>query len=178
VERLREAVSATEAETIGQVVAALQSRLNAGGTLLIFGNGGSATDANDWALDCVSSPKGRPPIRALSLAASGANLSALANDLGADAMFQRQIIACAAPEDVAIAISTSGGSANIIAALAEARRRALLTVALVGGNGGEIRRRRLADHVIVVPSDYVPRAQEVHASVYHTILDLLAGVPQ
>lgn len=177
VERLR-GLMAEDVETIAQIASAMLGRLQTGGMLLMFGNGGSATDANDWAIDCVSSPKGHPPLRALSLAASAANLSALANDLGAEAMFKRQLIACGTREDVAIAISTSGGSANILAALTEARRRGMLTIALLGGSGGEVRRRGLADHLIAVPSDYVPRVQEVHASLYHVIVDLLAATTQ
>jgi D-sedoheptulose 7-phosphate isomerase len=74
---------------------------------------------------------------------------------------------------VAIAISTSGGSRNVIAALAEARKRRLLTVALLGYDGGEIRRQELADHFVVVRSDYIPRIQEVQASIYHTMRESL-----
>jgi D-sedoheptulose 7-phosphate isomerase len=83
------------------------------------------------------------------------------------------LIAQARPEDVAIAISTSGGSKNVIAALEEARKRGLLTIGLLGYDGGEIVRRGLADHPLVVRSDYIPRIQEVQASMYHTIRDLL-----
>ena len=93
---------------------------------------------------------------------------------GTDVVFLRQLIAQAEPEDVAVAISTSGGSRNVIAALAEARKRRLLTVALLGYDGGEIRRQALADHFVVVGSDYIPRIQEVQASVYHTIRESLA----
>jgi D-sedoheptulose 7-phosphate isomerase len=78
---------------------------------------------------------------------------------------------------VAIAISTSGGSGNIIMALEEARKRGLLTVALLGYDGGEIKRRDLADCHIVVRSDYIPRIQEVQASIYHIIRERLAGPP-
>jgi D-sedoheptulose 7-phosphate isomerase len=121
-------------------------------------------DANDWALDCVL---GRIP--AVSLALEPANITALANDIGSDAIFARQLIAHARPEDVAVGISTSGGSRNIVMALEEARKRNLLTVALLGYDGGEIMRRGLADHPIVVRSDYIPRIQEVQASIYHII---------
>jgi D-sedoheptulose 7-phosphate isomerase len=104
-----------------------------------------------------------------------ANLSAVANDIGSEAIFLRQLIAHGRPEDVAVAFSTSGGSANILAALAEARRQGLLTIALVGYDGGEILRRGLADVTLVVSSDYIPRIQEVQASVYHVFRDLLEG---
>ena len=82
-------------------------------------------------------------------------------------MFLRQLIAQARPDDIAVAISTSGGSRNIIVALEEARKRKLLTIALLGYDGGEIKRRGLADFPIVVQCDYIPRIQEVQASIYH-----------
>ena len=81
-----------------------------GGKLIIFGNGGSATDANDFAIDCFMPPSGYEPIPAVSLSMEPANLSAIANDVGTEFIFQRQLIAQARPNDVAIAISTSGGS--------------------------------------------------------------------
>ena len=102
-----------------------------------------------------------------------ANITALANDVGAEVIFLRQLIAQAQPEDVAIGISTSGGSRNIVMALEEARKRGLLTVALLGCDGGEIFRRRLADFPIIVRSDYIPRIQEVQASAYHVIREIL-----
>jgi len=91
-------------------------------------------------------------------------------------VFTRQLIAHARPSDVVVAITTSGGSANVIAALREARKRGLLTVALTGYDGGEIARRALADFTIVVRCDYIPRIQEIHASVYHVMTDFLASV--
>ena len=91
-------------------------------------------------------------------------------------IFLRQLIAQARPEDVAIGISTSGGSRNIIMALEEARKRSLLTVALLGYDGGEIKRRGLADFPIVVRCDYIPRIQEVQASIYHVMRESLEGL--
>jgi D-sedoheptulose 7-phosphate isomerase len=172
-ERLRAEVAATQAEQIARAAAAIRQRIAAGGKLILFGNGGSATDANDWALDCAVPRPGCRPIPAVSLAMEPAILSALANDIGPEAIFLRQLIAHAQPDDVAIAISTSGGSANILAALAEARRRGLLTVALLGYDGGETVRQGLADIPLVVPCDYIPRIQEVQASTYHVLLELL-----
>jgi D-sedoheptulose 7-phosphate isomerase len=93
-----------------------------------------------------------------------ANLTAIANDVGVDVIFLRQLIAHARPEYVAIAISTSGGSRNLILALEEARKRGLLTVALLGYDGGEILRRGLADFPLIMRSDYIRRIQEVQAS--------------
>ncbi len=171
--RLRARAAGEEADAITAAAAAIRERIRAGGKLIVFGNGGSATDANDFALDCVLPPSGFRPVPAISLSAEPAVLSALANDNGPDVIFLRQLIAHAQPGDVAVAISTSGGSRNLIAALEEARKRSLATVALLGYEGGEILRRGLADHPIVVRSDYIPRIQEVQASIYHVIRQLL-----
>jgi len=172
-EQLRDQVAATEAASIARAAVAVQRRIAAGGTIILFGNGGSATDANDFALDCVMPPKPGPSIPAISLAMDPASLTAIANDIGRDAIFLRQLIAHGRPADVAVAISTSGGSANVVAALEEARKRGMLTIALLGYDGGEIVRRGLADVPIVVGCDYIPRIQEAQASIYHVLIDLL-----
>jgi D-sedoheptulose 7-phosphate isomerase len=169
VNRLRAAAAESEANAISQIAAAIAERLERGGKLITFGNGGSATDANDLVSDCVDPPPGFGAIPALSLSAEPANLTAIANDIDTEAIFARQLIAHARPEDVAVGISTSGGSANILAALVEARRRGLLTVGIVGYDGGRIVAEQLADHAVVVHSDYIPRIQEVQASIYHVL---------
>jgi len=174
--RLRVQVAHEQAEQIGGAALAIQERLLKGGKLIIFGNGGSATDANDWAIDCVLPPAGYRPVQAISLSLDPANISAIANDVGTEVIFLRQLIAHARPEDVAIGISTSGGSRNIIMALEEARKRKMLTVALLGYDGGEIKRRGLADFPIVVQCDYIPRIQEVQASIYHIIRETLEAL--
>jgi len=173
--RLRERVAYEEAETIGNSAIAMTERIQRGGKLIIFGNGGSATDANDWALDCVMPPVGYRPIPAVSLSMEPANISAIANDVGTELIFLRQLIAHAQVNDVAVAISTSGGSRNIVMALEEARKRGMLTVALLGYDGGEIVRRGLADFPMIVRSDYIPRIQEVQASIYHILRDAMEG---
>jgi D-sedoheptulose 7-phosphate isomerase len=169
VNRLRAAAAESEANVISQISAAVFERLEQGGKLITFGNGGSATDANDLVSDCVDPPPGFGKIPAVSLSAEPANVTAIANDIGTESIFARQLIAHARPEDVAVGISTSGGSANILAALAEARKRGLLTVGIVGYDGGRIVAERLADHAVVVRSDYIPRIQEVQASIYHVL---------
>jgi D-sedoheptulose 7-phosphate isomerase len=170
---MRAAVAETEVGAISETAAAIAGRLELGGKILAFGNGGSATDANDLVIDCVAPPPGFGTIPAVSLAAEPANITAIANDVGVEAIFLRQLIAHARPEDVAIGISTSGGSPNILAALAEARKRGLLTVGIVGYDGGRIVGERLADHAVVVRSDYIPRIQEAQASVYHVLRGLI-----
>ncbi|HVR22930.1 MAG TPA: SIS domain-containing protein [Candidatus Polarisedimenticolia bacterium] len=171
--KLRAQVASDQAEQIGNAALAIHERLAKGGKLILFGNGGSATDANDFAIDCVLPPSGYRPFRAISLSMEPANITAVANDVGTEVIFLRQLIAQARPEDIAIGISTSGGSRNIVMALEEARKRKLLTVALLGYDGGEIRRRQLADFPLVVQCDYIPRIQEVQASIYHIIRETL-----
>ncbi|HEY6690204.1 MAG TPA: SIS domain-containing protein [Rubrobacter sp.] len=173
VNSLRAAAAESEARALSEIAAAVFERLERGGKLIAFGNGGSATDANDLVSDCVDPPQGFVTIPAVSLSAEPANVTAIANDIGTEAIFARQLIAHASPEDVAVGISTSGGSANILAALAEARKRGLLTVGIVGYDGGRIVGERLADHAVVVRSDYIPRIQEVQASIYHVLRGLV-----
>src|SRR3712207_5394459 len=110
---MRAAVAQMQAGAISETAAAISERLASGGKIVAFGNGGSATDANDLVIDCVDPPPGFEPIPAVSLAAEPANVTAIANDVGIEAVFLRQLIAHARPEDVAIGISTSGGSPNI-----------------------------------------------------------------
>jgi D-sedoheptulose 7-phosphate isomerase len=173
VNSLRAAAAESEARAISEIAAAVSERLERGGKLISFGNGGSATDANDLVSDCVDPPPGWSAVPAVSLSSEPANITAIANDIGTEAIFARQLIAHARSEDVAVGISTSGGSANILAALAEARKRGLLTVGIVGYDGGRIVAERLADHAVVVHSDYIPRIQEVQASIYHVLRGLV-----
>lgn len=170
---LRSQVAERSADVIAAAVQAIASRVGAGGTLLVLGNGGSGTDANDLVHDCVAPPGGHRRIPAISLSSEPANITAIANDVGTDVIFLRQLIAHAHAGDAVVAFSTSGASRNVIAALEEARRRGLLTVAFLGSDGGEIRRRGLADHSVVVESDWIPRIQEVQASIYHVMRDML-----
>jgi D-sedoheptulose 7-phosphate isomerase len=171
--RLRQQVAREEAEHIGGAALAIHERLLVGGKIIVFGNGGSATDANDFAIDCVLPPPGYQSIPAVSLSLEPANITAVANDVGADAIFLRQLIAQGRSEDIVIGISTSGSSRNIIMALDEARRRNMLTVALLGYDGGEIKRKEIADFPLVVNCDYIPRIQEIQASIYHVIRESL-----
>ncbi len=174
--RLRAEAAREDSERIGRAALAIHQRLQRGGKLILFGNGGSATDANDWMLDSIRPPSGYRPVPAVSLSLEPANVTAIANDVGVDVTFLRQLIAHARPDDVAVGFSTSGGSGNVIVALEEARRRGLLTVGLLGCDGGEIARRGLVDHPLIVRSHYIPRIQEIHASIYHVIRDTLERI--
>ncbi|MBX6365343.1 MAG: SIS domain-containing protein [Gemmatimonadetes bacterium] len=173
VAELRARTIAEGGARIAAAAAALRDSLDAGGALLAFGNGGSATDAMDVVADLRAAPQGWPARRALDLTEDSSILTAIANDVGVDAIFARQIIAYGKPGDVALALSTSGGSRNIIRALEEARRRGLRTIALVGYDGGRILAERLADDVVVAPSQHIPRIQEAQATAYHLIRELV-----
>jgi D-sedoheptulose 7-phosphate isomerase len=175
-------VGALRAQTLGDgravllaAAADLRAAFARGGRLLALGNGGSATDAMDAVADFRAPPpeRGWPARPALDLTEDPAILTALANDIGAEAIFSRQVIAHGRSGEILLALSTSGGSANVILALEEARRRGLRTIALVGYDGGRILAEGLADHVVVSRSEHIPRIQEAQASAYHVLRELV-----
>jgi D-sedoheptulose 7-phosphate isomerase len=161
------------AAALAGAAAELRAALDAGGRLLALGNGGSATDAMDVVADFRSPPVAWPARPAIDLTEDPAILTAIANDIGVEAIFARQVIAYGRPGDVLLAISTSGSSVNVTHALAEARRRELRTIALVGYDGGQVAAEGLADHVIVTRSQHIPRIQEAQASAYHVLRELV-----
>lgn len=153
---------------------AVARRLAAGGTLFTFGNGGSATDADDAATDCMAPPlAGWRRLPAVSLPADAATMSALSNDVGPDAVFARPLAALGRTGDVALGFSTSGNSGNVVAGLAEARKRGMLGVALLGYDGGDIARSGMVDFCFVARREFVPRIQEGHATLWHALLELV-----
>jgi D-sedoheptulose 7-phosphate isomerase len=154
------------ADVLAGAAAAVRRSLDGGGKALALGNGGSATDAMDVVADLRAAGR-----RALDLTEDAAILTAIANDIGTEAIFARQIIAYGRLDDTLVALSTSGNSDNVIAALAEARRRGLVTVALVGYDGGRVAAEALADHVVVTRSQNIPRIQEAQASAYHVLVE-------
>ena len=160
--------SAIDLGGVERSAAALRERLEAGARLLSFGNGGSSTDAQDVAVDCLE--LGWP---AIALDDDVATVTAVGNDVGFDNVFARQIIALGRPGDVALAISTSGSSANVVAALEEAHRRQMRTCAIVGYDGGRCAELEWLDELFVVRSDYIPRIQEAQATIYHLLLEAL-----
>jgi D-sedoheptulose 7-phosphate isomerase len=164
-----EEIGALREQTLTENAAVLDAAaeaLRGAGRVLALGNGGSATDAMDVVADLRA--RGR---RALDLTSDPAVLTAIANDIGVEAIFARQVIAHGRPDDVLISISTSGNSDNVIAALREARRRGLATVALVGYGGGRIAAEGLADFVVITRSEHIPRIQEAQASAYHVLVE-------
>jgi D-sedoheptulose 7-phosphate isomerase len=156
-----------------QALADAAAALRGAGTLLALGNGGSATDAMDVVADFRAAPQGWPARPAIDLTEDAAIITAVANDIGPGAIFSRQVIAYGKPGDALLAISTSGNSENVLEALSEARRRGLVTIAMVGYDGGRVAAEGLADHVLVTRSEHIPRIQEAQASAYHVLRELV-----
>ena len=165
---LRAQTLSDNAEVLRHGAAALRLCFARGGKLLALGNGGSATDAMDAVADFRSAGRA-----AIDLTEDPAILTAIANDIGTEAIFSRQVIAYGAAGDALLALSTSGNSSNVIAALAEGRRRGLVTIAMVGYDGGRVAAESLADHVVVTRSEHIPRIQEAQASAYHALRALV-----
>jgi len=159
--------------------AVLRAAFGAGARLLALGNGGSATDAMDVVADFAGPPAqtGWPARPAIDLTADTAILTAIANDIGTEAIFARQVIAYGREGDVLLALSTSGNSLSVLDALAEGRRRGLRSIAFVGYDGGRVASEDLADHVVVSRSQHIPRIQEAQATAYHLLRELVEVAP-
>jgi D-sedoheptulose 7-phosphate isomerase len=160
-------------QPVVDAAAAIVASLGAGGKLLAFGNGGSATDAQHVAAELVGrfENKTRAALAALALTADAGVVTSIGNDEGFDRVFARQIEALARAGDVALAITTSGASANVVSALEAARARGAQTIALTGRDGGAAG-RAAAIHINVA-SDSTPRVQEVHRTLLHAICELV-----
>jgi D-sedoheptulose 7-phosphate isomerase len=178
-EALREQTVNEGAEALSAAAAALRDAFARGNTLLALGNGGSATDAMDIVADLSRPLPGGAgaPRRALDLSADPAIVTAIANDIGPQAVFARQVIAYGGVGDALIAFSTSGDSRSVIDALSEARKRGLVTIALVGYDGGRVAAEGLADHLIVSRSQHIPRIQEAQATASHLLRELVELEP-
>jgi D-sedoheptulose 7-phosphate isomerase len=189
---LRHATLEQNRERIVAAGRAMASAFAAGATLFAFGNGGSTTDAQDLVAELLDPPPitgGRSdtllptrPLPAIALTNDIAVVTAVANDVGFENVFSRQIIAFGQPGDIAFGISTSGNSANVQAALEQAKRQGMITIGLAGYDGGKMARSPAVDHSLVCPSANIPRIQEAQATVYHALLEvvfqLLARSPQ
>ncbi len=143
-----------------------------GGRLFAFGNGGSSTDAQAVATTFLHPRPGGRPLPALSLTDDVAVVTALANDVGFDVVFARQLAAFGRPGDIAVGLSTSGNSDNLVRAFEEASRRGLLTIGLAGYQGGKMAELDTIDYLFVVPSSSVHRIQEAQTTVYHVLWEL------
>ena len=161
-------------EPVVAAAAAIRDALSAGGKLLIFGNGGSAADAQHMAAELMGRfERERAALAAVALTTDTSILSAIGNDYGFDGVFARQVEGLGRRGDVALGISTSGGSVNVVAALDAARSRGLKTIALTGRDGGAV--GRAADIHVNVPDESTARVQEVHTTLIHALCDLIEG---
>jgi phosphoheptose isomerase len=169
---LHERVRAAGLDATIAAADAIVASLRQGGKVLVFGNGGSAADAQHMATELVGRfERERRGFAAIALTTDGCVLTSVSNDYGYERVFARQVEALGRPGDVALGITTSGSSANVVQALETARALTLTTVALTGRDGGAA--GRAADVHINVPSDVTPRVQEVHMTLLHVICDLV-----
>jgi len=169
---LHERVAAADFAPVVQAANAIRASHRAGGKLLIFGNGGSAADAQHMAAELVNRlQRERAALAALALSTDTSILTSIANDYTFERVFVRQIEALGRPGDVALGISTSGGSPSVVKALEAARSRGLKTIALTGRNGGGA--AAAADIHVNVPSDSTARIQEVHRTLIHAVCELV-----
>lgn len=169
---LHEVSIGASAEASVAAARAMIACLGSGGKILVFGNGGSASDAQHFAAELVGRfMRERRALASIALTTDTSILTALANDYAFDRVFARQVEALGRPGDVALGISTSGQSANVLAAFAAARALGLSVVALTGRDGGEV--GRAADIHINVPSPSTARVQEVHRTLLHAICELI-----
>jgi D-sedoheptulose 7-phosphate isomerase len=157
---------------IDQMVATISAQLTKGNKVLFFGNGGSASDAQHLAAEfVVRYKKERSPMAAIALTTDTSILTAHANDFDFTTVFDRQILALAKPGDIAIGLSTSGNSANVINGINTAKQVDCITYAFTGSNGGQL--KTIADHCICVPSDETARIQEGHIIIGHWLCEAL-----
>lgn len=170
--RVQERFFAEQAPLVLAVGGVLVDALRAGRKVLAFGNGGSAADAQHLAAELVGRYLyDRPALPAIALTTDPSIMTAVANDMGYDAVFRRQVEAHGQPGDVAIGISTSGRSRSVVDALRVAKERGLVTVAMTGNGGGHL--SGAVDHLIDAPSPDTPRIQELHGLVIHLLCQIV-----
>jgi D-sedoheptulose 7-phosphate isomerase len=180
IEKCREVIDlrrATLDHSGEQIVAAGRAMARAfanGATLLAFGNGGSTTDAQDMVTELLNPPfPDWLSLPAIALTNDIAVVTAVANDVGFDNVFARQVIAFGRAGDIALGISTSGNSSNVLVAFEQAKKQGLLTIGLAGYDGGKMMHSPAVDFCINAPSDHIPRIQEAQATVYHAFLGII-----
>jgi D-sedoheptulose 7-phosphate isomerase len=170
--QLRRTVLTADGGRLAECARAMAGRFAAGGRLLAFGNGGSATDAQQLATMFLAPGGEATPLPALSLASDASVLTALSNDIGVDVVFARQIAAFGTARDIAIGLSTSGNSENLLRAFDEASRRGLLTIGIAGYSGGKMAELDSIDYLFVAPSASVHRIQEAQTTMYDALWEL------
>jgi D-sedoheptulose 7-phosphate isomerase len=172
--RAHEEMRARDLEPVARAADALGAALTARGKALAFGNGGSAADAQHFAAELVGRfARDRRGVGAIALTVDSSAVTAIANDYGFERVFARQIEALGQPGDVAVGITTSGRSPNIVAGLETARALGLRTIALTGGDGGPA--GRAAEIHVNAPGDSAARIQELHRTLLHAICELVEG---
>jgi D-sedoheptulose 7-phosphate isomerase len=157
---------------VTQVALRIVESLNSGGKVIFFGNGGSAADSQHLAAEFTGRYlKERRALPALALSVNSSSLTAIGNDYGFDLVFARQLEALGRPGDVAVGLSTSGNSPNVIRALEAAKLKSIYTVSLTGKSGGKL--KNIADCTICMPSEETPRIQEGHILTGHLICEIV-----
>jgi D-sedoheptulose 7-phosphate isomerase len=176
IEELRRTVAARDGARLADCAGAVATRFGAGGRLFAFGNGGSATDAQQLATLFLNPDpiEGRdaPPLPAFGLANDTSVVTALCNDIGVEVVFARQLAAFGGRNDIAVGLSTSGNSGNLLRAFDEASRRGMLTIGLAGYDGGKMAELDSIDYLFVVPSSSVHRIQEAQTTIYQVLWEL------
>ncbi len=170
--RVKLALAKGNIAEIERMVSLIVTAVKAGGKVVLFGNGGSAADAQHLAGELVGRFKlERRALPAIALTTNTSILTAMANDCGYETVFSRQVEALVSEKDVVIAISTSGNSPNVIEAVKAAKKKGARTIGLTGGSGGKL--AEVADLVITVPSNDTPRIQEAHITIGHIVCELV-----
>jgi D-sedoheptulose 7-phosphate isomerase len=169
---LRRVISARDGARLAECARQAAARFAAGGRLFAFGNGGSATDAQQLATLFLYPGGDARPLPAFGLASDTSVVTALCNDIGVDVVFARQLAAFGGRQDIAIGLSTSGNSANLLRAFDEASRRGMLTIGLAGYSGGQMAELDSIDYLFVVPSSSIHRIQEAQTTIYQVFWEL------
>jgi D-sedoheptulose 7-phosphate isomerase len=169
---LRRLVCARDSDRLLACAADMASRFTSGGRLLAFGNGGSSTDAQEMATLFLRPGPGSRALPAFGLANDTAVVTALCNDVGVEVVFSRQVAALGRGQDIAVALSTSGDSENLLRGLTEAGRRGMLTIGIAGYQGGQMAGLDGLDYLFVAPSTSVHRIQEAQTTIYHALWEL------
>jgi D-sedoheptulose 7-phosphate isomerase len=172
IDELRRLIGARDGARLMACARDAAARFAAGGRLLAFGNGGSATDAQQLATLFLNPGGDARPLPALGLANDTSVVTALGNDIGVDVIFARQIAALGRRDDIAVGLSTSGNSENLVRAFDEANRRGMLTIGFAGYEGGRMAELDDIDYLFVAPSSSVHRIQEAQTTVYHVLWEL------
>ena len=169
---LRRLVGTRDAARLARCATDAAARFATGGRLFAFGNGGSATDAQQLATLFLNPGGDAPPLPAFCLANDTSVVTALCNDIGVQVVFARQLAAFGGQDDIAVGLSTSGNSDNLLRAFDEASRRGMLTVGLAGYEGGKMAELDSIDYLFVAPSVSVHRIQEAQTTIYHVLWEL------